>query len=114
MRADLPRITSYWVIGLLAALVLGRQSARADDWSDCAAAGASDKIVAACTSVIDKAERSKADLARAYGRRGFLLDRLGQKDRALADFTRAVELDPTNPTGYMGRGFHYAQQQQWA
>jgi tetratricopeptide (TPR) repeat protein len=112
----LSRMRSLWVFGLLvvAPLVLSPQSTRADDWADCAPQGVADKIVASCTAVIDQAARSKDDLAKAHARRGFQLERLGQKDRALADFTRSVELDPTNPAGYMGRGFYYAQQQDWA
>ena len=115
MRTTLPRIARACVFAALIALLASSpQSTRADDWADCLPQGAPDKIVAACTAVIDQGGRSGADLAKAHARRGFQLERLGQRDRALADFTRAVELDPANPSGYMGRGFYYAQRQDWA
>jgi hypothetical protein len=114
MRSRLPPIIGCRVLGVLVGLMaMGPQSAWADDWIACAPEGVPAAIVAACTAVIEQGTRSKQDLARAHVRRGFQMERLKQKDSALKDFTRSIELDPTNPAGYMGRGLQHAQRQDW-
>ena len=65
----LSRIIGYWLFGLLAVFVLlAQHDARADDWTECGASvGAPEKIIASCTSVIDKGARSKKSLPPRMG-----------------------------------------------
>lgn len=52
-----------------------------------------------------RAARAWPDFAPAYFQRGALLGReLGEVEAALADLTRAAELDPTWPEPYLQRG----------
>jgi tetratricopeptide (TPR) repeat protein len=60
-----------------------------------AAADDMDKANAACAAVIDNEKTAKSDLVKALIARGALLARHDQIDRAIADDSRALQLDPT-------------------
>jgi tetratricopeptide (TPR) repeat protein len=50
--------------------------------------------VAACTAVISSGQLQGHDLAAAYFSRAFNLNKLGEADRAIADYSEAIRLDP--------------------
>lgn len=55
-----------------------------------------------------RATRWRPNLAQAYYQRGAVRGReLGEYEAAIADLTRAVELDPEWPEPYLQRGLHY-------
>ncbi|WP_441233550.1 tetratricopeptide repeat protein [Bradyrhizobium sp. 930_D9_N1_4] len=77
------------------------------DIAPCLAASAADdmnKANAACASVIDNEKTAKADLVKALIARGALLARHDQVDRAIADDSRALLLDPTLADVFNARG----------
>lgn len=77
------------------------------DIAPCLAASAADdmdKANSACASVIDNAKTAKADLVKALIARGALLARHDQIDRAIADDSRALLLDPTLADLFNARG----------
>jgi Tfp pilus assembly protein PilF len=45
--------------------------------------------------------------ARAYLKRGITYRGKGDNDRAIADFTQAIQLDPKSTQAYVNRGFAY-------
>ena len=66
------------------------------DVAPCLAAAAADdmdKAVSACAAVIDNEKTAKPDLIKALIARGTLFARHDQVDRAIADDSRALELD---------------------
>lgn len=69
-----------------------------------AAADDMDKGASACAAVIDNEKTAKPDLIRALVARGALLARHDQSDRAIADDSRALLLDPTLADVFNARG----------
>ncbi|WP_354110382.1 tetratricopeptide repeat protein [Bradyrhizobium sp. S3.12.5] len=63
-----------------------------------------DKAGPACAAVIDNEKTAKPDLIKALIARGALLARHDQIDRAIADDSRALLLDPTLPDVFNARG----------
>lgn len=77
------------------------------DVAPCLAAAASDdmdKAASACAAVIDNEKSEKADLVKALIARGALYARHDQIDRAIADDSRALLLDPTLADLFNARG----------
>ena len=69
-----------------------------------AAADDMDKANSACVAVIDNEKTAKADLVKALIARGALYARHDQVDRAIADDSRALQLDPTLADLFNARG----------
>ncbi|MBW7965694.1 tetratricopeptide repeat protein [Bradyrhizobium sp. BR 10261] len=69
-----------------------------------AAADDMDKAGAACAAVIDNDRTAKPDLVKALVARGALYARHDQIDRAVADDSRALLLDPTLADVFNARG----------
>ncbi len=69
-----------------------------------AAAGDSDRILAACGALIDNEKTSKADRIRALIARGGAYARTDQIDRAITDYDTVLRLDPTLPDIFNARG----------
>ena len=77
------------------------------DVAPCLAAAAADdmdKAVAACAAVIDNEKTAKEDLIKALIARGALYARHDQIDRAIADDSRALLLDPGLADLFNARG----------
>lgn len=77
------------------------------DVAPCLAAAAADdldKAATACGAVIDNEKAAKADLIRALIARGALYARRDQIDRAIADDSRVLQLDPTLADVFNARG----------
>ncbi|MET4389308.1 tetratricopeptide (TPR) repeat protein [Bradyrhizobium sp. F1.4.3] len=77
------------------------------DIAPCLAASSADdmdKASSACAAVIDNEKAAKADLVKALIARGALLARHDQLDRAIADDSRALLLDPTLADIFNARG----------
>jgi tetratricopeptide (TPR) repeat protein len=63
--------------------------------------------IASCTLVIERANVGKANTAKLYVARGAVLDGEGKHDDAIADFTRAVALNPHDQIAYTNRATVY-------
>lgn len=77
------------------------------DVASCLAATAADdmeKAATACAAVIDNEKTAKGDLIKALIARGALFARHDQVDRAIADDSRALQLDPTLADIFNARG----------
>jgi tetratricopeptide (TPR) repeat protein len=77
--------------------------AAADDTTRCARE-AGDVAIAACTRAINSGEGRPSI---NYNFRGVAYYRKGDTDRAIADFTEAIRLDPKNATTHNKRGVAY-------
>src|SRR5437763_7147591 len=80
------------LLGTAVTLATFTTPTRAGQWEDCQA-GNDAKLIAACTAVIDRAERGPEELAKSHLRRGTEQQRRGLVDQAWADFDAAVKLD---------------------
>jgi tetratricopeptide (TPR) repeat protein len=59
-----------------------------------------DQAINFCTKQI----RDGNDLRYAYNLRGCIWDEKGEYDKAIADFSEAIKLDPTSPSAFQNRG----------
>ena len=98
MRRILSLVSALFVLcGIFAA------PARADDVATCKQFIGDDALVA-CTRLISSKKLRGADLVNAYTWRGITHVRFkGEWDKAIADFSEAIRLDPKNTTAYAGR-----------
>jgi tetratricopeptide (TPR) repeat protein len=81
-------------------------SAVAGDQEDCSSDN-SDLRIRGCTAIVESQPEIKQTLAIAYYRRGLAYASKKEYDRAIADYTRAIELDPKNLSAYNDRGVAY-------
>jgi len=63
--------------------------------------------ISGCTAVINSGREWGRSLSIAYMSRGLAYKANGDLDRALADYTKAIELDPKDAYAYYNRGLHY-------
>jgi Tfp pilus assembly protein PilF len=78
------------------------------DWNECMFPG--DVIgpgIEACTRIIQDRDESVRLLVVAYISRGLQYEASDKYDRAIADFTKAIELNPQDPMAYDHRGDAY-------
>lgn len=59
--------------------------------------------VTPCDAAIKSGELTRIDLAATYSNRGIILGNSGQLDRAIADHTIAIRLDPQSARAYNNR-----------
>jgi tetratricopeptide (TPR) repeat protein len=95
---------------LLTALVLTGLPARGADQQDfntCRMANNADTAISSCTRVIDDLSLRPDVRAEAYWYRGEANDDTGQKERAIADYTEVIRLEPDATRAYFARGRIY-------
>ena len=99
---------------LLAALGVAQQpgEARARDWAACLGPVPAD-AVAACTRLINAGGLSTSEEARLYESRGVARGRIGAFADAIADLTRAIELDADRGSAHYMRAGVYIQTRQF-
>src|SRR5271166_321935 len=59
------------------------------------------RTIRGCSQIIDG--RASGQKQAAYHNRGVAYDNKGEHDRAIADYTRSMELDPSNAIAYSNR-----------
>jgi len=66
-----------------------------------------DVRISSCTRLIEGGSLSNPNLANAYYNRGINYRTKGLADQAIADYTKAIEIDPGNASAYVNRGVAY-------
>ncbi|MGP0090551.1 MAG: hypothetical protein ACLPKB_11430 [Xanthobacteraceae bacterium] len=66
-----------------------------------------DRAIAACTRIIDASNEALCHRFVAYHNRGMGYFAKADYDRAIADHTEAIKLDPTNPISYWMRAMDW-------
>ncbi len=90
------------------ALALCATGARADIYADCNQSKDFDRRISGCTQVIERGDRETAgNRAIAYNSRGDAYYSKGGVDRAIADYSQAIALDPKFAAAYNIRGIAY-------
>src|SRR6185503_8670335 len=98
-----PSLSPFVIAVVIAGPALAQIS---QEWSRClneTGTHSFDATIAACTSVISSGKES-ASLAIAHFNRANAYDGKGDTDRAIADYSKAIDLNPTEPDYYNNRG----------
>jgi tetratricopeptide (TPR) repeat protein len=83
------------IAGAGVAAVLAAQAAATDDFETCGSTGLDgDVLIAACTRAIASGRFQEANLATLYKNRALEYNHRGDLDRAIADFTESIKLNP--------------------
>jgi tetratricopeptide (TPR) repeat protein len=72
------------------------------------------KRIVSCTLVIERGNVGKTNTAKLFVARGTVLDGVGKHDEAIADFTRAIALNPHDQVGYSNRATVYMESGRFA
>jgi tetratricopeptide (TPR) repeat protein len=78
-------------LGVASQVAAQAPAAGADLWKECQSQQ-SDQALKACTQIIDAKAEPAPRLAQAYNLRAIAHQRMGQPDKAIADFGRAIQL----------------------
>ena len=70
--------------------------------------------IAACTELLDAAGLPAEDRAALIAMRGWSYHEMGDLDRALAEYSETIRLEPEAPTGYGWRGSVYLDKEDYA
>jgi tetratricopeptide (TPR) repeat protein len=82
------------------------------DWADCAS-NEPDRSIAGCDKIIARAKDTKANLAIAYSNRGNDYQSKGEHDKAIADYTQSIKLNPAEPGPRRNRGWSHGQKHEF-
>ena len=86
-----------WLVVVALALTLSATGAWADRYSDCVQSKDLDRAIRGCTQVIERGEReAPKNRAVAYYNRGIAYQKKGDKDQAIADYRKALEINPSD------------------
>ena len=76
-------------------------------WDKCNQTRNRDASIAACTQILQAPGETASDRVIAYSIRGGAYQAEGDSDRAIADFTKAIEVNPRQAEAYVRRGIVY-------
>jgi len=85
-----------------------------DDLKACLSRSDERSAIHACSRVISSNRVQGKELARTHYGRGIKHRNHRENDHAIADFTKAIELDPNWPWPYVARGHAYSAQKRFA
>jgi tetratricopeptide (TPR) repeat protein len=110
-----PRTTKLGqiILSFCLLMIASGSLACAQDIGNCVTQSNAPAGVAACTTVIQSSSLSGHELALAYDSRGSAFAASGEYARAIADYTRALELDPKFVDALVNRALAYNATQQY-
>ncbi len=101
-------------IVMFGAILAGQTGAsRADDLADCNS-GEPDRVIAGCTKLLDEGRLKPRYQAEALNLRGMAFHNTDLLDLALADFTRAIAINPEHFGAYNNRATVLMSKRQYA
>jgi len=107
-RLTLPMV-SAGVLSAILSLFFGPGSA--DPIADCNQQDDADRRIRGCTQFIQHPASEKSSLAAAYVNRGNAYHSKGEYDQAIADYGKAIQLNPKYAEAYNNRGAAHEKKQ---
>jgi tetratricopeptide (TPR) repeat protein len=96
---------AFLLFALFAALCSPASAQRDPDWEDCASSqGNPDDNIAACNRIIRSGKEAPINLSIAYQNRGYQFGRKNETDAAIADYSEAIRVNPSNAQAWTNRG----------
>lgn len=77
------------------------------DYDDCNQSADADRRIRGCTAIAQDRKESRSNQVNALNNRGLAYRQKGDPDRALADYSEAIKLDPKYGPAYNNRGQIY-------
>ncbi|MGH6907325.1 MAG: tetratricopeptide repeat protein [Aestuariivirga sp.] len=96
----------FFLLQLVLLAGLTAASARADNWADCKSP-TPDLRIQGCTAIIDAGTDTAGNLGVAYNNRGNAYSNKNEYDLAIADYDKAIALNPEYAEAYNNRGNAY-------
>ncbi len=98
----------YFAVAVVATVLAGPALASdRRDFQDCAQKSDVDLKIRGCTGVLASKNLTARDRAIAYNNRGVAYDNKGDQDRAIADFSAALRIDPRMHTAFFNRAISF-------
>ena len=116
LRRHLIVVATLAMVAPLAAVAENLPGDRNDklsaDIQACGMASSPEQKIAGCTAAISSGQLDPANASRALNNRGNAYLAMGQIDRAISDYTNAINLAPS-AVGYFNRGNAYLRKEQY-
>jgi tetratricopeptide (TPR) repeat protein len=103
----MPNLMSMAPVALLLISLTAATAADRKQWDECAQAQEPDASIAACTKILQADNEPSSNLPVAYYARAGAYKVKGENDRAISDYTRAIEANSLYADAYVGRGIVY-------
>src|SRR5262245_38825650 len=103
-----PVVAALFILILIGIVPTPATADFAEDTRLCSSSSNPDESIAACTRQISSGRWKGRDLAAAHNNRAVAYNNKGEYDRAIADATEAIRLDPKHATAYYNRGLAYS------
>src|SRR5262245_5659195 len=94
------RLMAIWLV----AVASSSMCVWAGPGDDCVQSRDLDRVISGCTDFI-KDSNDPSDIATAYHNRGLAYAKKGNRDRAIADFTKAIRINPKLGAAYKAAAF---------
>lgn len=75
--------------------------------------GDAEQVIQNCSQAIDSRQLTEQNMGRALNNRGIAYQNKGDYDRAIADFTRTLDLNPNDDKAFNNRGAAFMQRRDW-
>ena len=103
----------FRLLVVVALVLTATVPAAADRHQDCSGSRDLDRTIRGCTRIIKRGKHeSRKNRALAYAKRGYAYHKKGQTGRAIADYTKAIQLSPRYVKAYYNRGNAYRDKRQ--
>ena len=100
-------VISFIAILLTPLVLADAQTAQQRAWCDIKGGARPEVVITSCTAVIQSGQETGKNLAAAFTIRGRAYRAMGDYDRAIADYSEAIRIEPTYVLAFYSRGIAY-------
>jgi lipoprotein NlpI len=106
LNSDIAAVLRLIVVVAVLAAVVPAQAQSSSNWRGCTGNPDIDwpRQIIACTALIESRAETRENTAIAYYNRGLAYENLDKYENAIADFSKAIALNPDDADSYLYRG----------